>query len=357
MSTRGHDTGDAQWFINLKDNLRLNRDYTVFAEVIEGIDVVDGVFEGDVMASVRPVRAWRDPFPHRARFLGSPGNRIHYLDWGGRGPAVVLLPGFSLTAHAYDEIATELSTQFRVIAVTPLGVGESDAPENRAYTIQSMADDLKMVLDSLRISRASLVGHSISGSVAAAFAIKHPRRVSRIVFLDAFPYFFAERGDSIHGRNTVPPPAMVGDTTYEDIARYLGQYWFRPWTRALEADLRAKSLGPDNTRREALTSQYIESNRRQPPDVRALPVPSLQLCAIPSVSSEFAWLRPDSARYETALRFVSEDLRPFARRLCSRFARTVPRGRVREIAGSHYLFFTRPAETARYIRSFLEPAR
>ncbi len=53
MSTRGHDTGDAQWFINLKDNLRLNGDYTVFAEVIEGIDVVDGVLEGDVMQHVR----------------------------------------------------------------------------------------------------------------------------------------------------------------------------------------------------------------------------------------------------------------------------------------------------------------
>ncbi|MDQ3998168.1 MAG: peptidylprolyl isomerase, partial [Gemmatimonadota bacterium] len=53
MSTRGHDTGDAQWFVNLKDNLRLGRDYTVFAEVVEGIDVVDGVLEGDVIAMVR----------------------------------------------------------------------------------------------------------------------------------------------------------------------------------------------------------------------------------------------------------------------------------------------------------------
>ena len=54
MSTRGHDTGDAQWFINLKDNLRLNRDYTVFAEVVEGMDVVDGILEGDVIARVTP---------------------------------------------------------------------------------------------------------------------------------------------------------------------------------------------------------------------------------------------------------------------------------------------------------------
>jgi cyclophilin family peptidyl-prolyl cis-trans isomerase len=53
MSTRGHDSGDAQWFINLKDNPRLVRDYTVFAEVIEGTDVVDGILEGDVVATAR----------------------------------------------------------------------------------------------------------------------------------------------------------------------------------------------------------------------------------------------------------------------------------------------------------------
>jgi cyclophilin family peptidyl-prolyl cis-trans isomerase len=57
MSTRGHDTGDAQWFVNLKDNLRLNRDYTIFAEVVEGMDVVDGVLEGDVIARIEEVTA------------------------------------------------------------------------------------------------------------------------------------------------------------------------------------------------------------------------------------------------------------------------------------------------------------
>ena len=50
MSTRGHDTGDAQWFFNLRDNRRLDRDYTLFAEVVEGIDVVDGILEGDVIS-------------------------------------------------------------------------------------------------------------------------------------------------------------------------------------------------------------------------------------------------------------------------------------------------------------------
>ena len=55
MSTGEHDTGDAQWFVNLRDNFRLNRDYTVFAEIVEGIDVVDGVLEGDVIARIEVI--------------------------------------------------------------------------------------------------------------------------------------------------------------------------------------------------------------------------------------------------------------------------------------------------------------
>lgn len=59
MSTRGHDTGDGQWFVNLKDNLRLDRDYTVFAEVVDGIDVVDSILEGDVVGRIREIRPSR----------------------------------------------------------------------------------------------------------------------------------------------------------------------------------------------------------------------------------------------------------------------------------------------------------
>lgn len=56
MSTRGHDTGDAQWFVNLKDNLNLGRDYTVFGEIVEGIEVADSVLEGDRIERVEVMR-------------------------------------------------------------------------------------------------------------------------------------------------------------------------------------------------------------------------------------------------------------------------------------------------------------
>jgi len=55
VSTRGRDTGDAQIYVNLVDNTRLDHHYTVFAEVASGMDVVDAIQEGDVMQKVEVV--------------------------------------------------------------------------------------------------------------------------------------------------------------------------------------------------------------------------------------------------------------------------------------------------------------
>jgi cyclophilin family peptidyl-prolyl cis-trans isomerase len=52
ISTRGRDTGDAQIFVDLVDNPRLDHEYTVFGQVLNGIDVVDQILEGDVIERV-----------------------------------------------------------------------------------------------------------------------------------------------------------------------------------------------------------------------------------------------------------------------------------------------------------------
>jgi cyclophilin family peptidyl-prolyl cis-trans isomerase len=52
ISTRGHDTGDAQFFVDLVDNPRLDHVYTVFAQVLNGMEVVDQILEGDVIERI-----------------------------------------------------------------------------------------------------------------------------------------------------------------------------------------------------------------------------------------------------------------------------------------------------------------
>lgn len=56
ISTRGRDTGDAQVFFNLVDNFRLDRNYTVLAEVRDGLAVMDRVQEGDVIERIEIIR-------------------------------------------------------------------------------------------------------------------------------------------------------------------------------------------------------------------------------------------------------------------------------------------------------------
>jgi len=56
ISTRGRDTGDGQIYVNLVDNFRLDHDYTIFARVTSGLELIDRVQEGDGMQSVEIVR-------------------------------------------------------------------------------------------------------------------------------------------------------------------------------------------------------------------------------------------------------------------------------------------------------------
>ncbi|QJR35706.1 peptidylprolyl isomerase [Gemmatimonas groenlandica] len=57
ISTRGRDTGDGQIYVNLVNNFRLDHDYTVFANVTRGLDLIDRVQEGDVIESITVRRA------------------------------------------------------------------------------------------------------------------------------------------------------------------------------------------------------------------------------------------------------------------------------------------------------------
>ena len=52
ISTRGRDTGDAQIFVNLVDNVRLDHNYTIIAEVVTGMEVADAVLEGGIIDSI-----------------------------------------------------------------------------------------------------------------------------------------------------------------------------------------------------------------------------------------------------------------------------------------------------------------
>src|SRR5207237_3647718 len=96
---------------------------------------------------------WVDKTVHKSGFVTvQRGVRIHYLDFGGSGPALLLVPGIGNTAHAYDGFASGLTDRFHVYAMTRRGFGESSHP-SKGYDIPRLAQDIRTVMDSLRLTQ------------------------------------------------------------------------------------------------------------------------------------------------------------------------------------------------------------
>ena len=113
------------------------------------------------------------------------GLRFHYTDWGGDGPALVMLHGLSGHARTWDDTAAALSGRYHVLAIDQRGHGDTDwAPR---YGFAPMAQDLLGFLDALDLREVTLMGLSMGGIVSFVFAAAHPDRVRRLVVMDIGP--------------------------------------------------------------------------------------------------------------------------------------------------------------------------
>src|SRR5580700_7696841 len=116
--------------------------------------------------------------------------RLEVLDWGGSGRPLVLLAGGGDTAHVFDDFAPKLTSAFHVYGITRRGFGESGfSPEG--YGADRLGDDVLAVLDSLKLIRPVLAGHSLGGEELSSLSTRHPNRVAGLVYLEAgYPYAF-----------------------------------------------------------------------------------------------------------------------------------------------------------------------
>ncbi len=112
-----------------------------------------------------------------SRFVDVDGVRVHYQEAGDKNaPALVLIHGFASSTLVWSKVFLPLANAgFRVIAVDMLGFGYSGKPRNGEYTIAGQASVLMGLLDRLNIKRATLVGSSYGGAVAATCALDYPR--------------------------------------------------------------------------------------------------------------------------------------------------------------------------------------
>jgi 3-oxoadipate enol-lactonase len=95
----------------------------------------------------------------------------------GKGTPLVLLHGYPLDHHLWDDVAPLLEDTFDLILPDLRGFGESTTVDS-AFTVDDYASDIAGLLDQLGIQKTAIVGHSMGGYVALAFARLYPERVS-----------------------------------------------------------------------------------------------------------------------------------------------------------------------------------
>jgi pimeloyl-ACP methyl ester carboxylesterase len=118
-------------------------------------------------------------------YLDTPDGRIHYLDWGGSGPAVHLLHANGFCAGTYSPFVKHLIGDLHVMASDVRGHGGSDLPNiDRIRNYDLFAEDLKTLIDATMTPPIIGMGHSMGAVATLIAADKYPQLFSGIILLD-----------------------------------------------------------------------------------------------------------------------------------------------------------------------------
>jgi pyruvate dehydrogenase E2 component (dihydrolipoamide acetyltransferase) len=163
------------------------------------------------------------------------GKRLRYLDIGsGDGPPIIFVHGFGGDLNAWMFNQPALAERHRTIALDLSGHGGSTKIMDFALDAAGFAADIDHVLAALRVDRVHLVGHSMGGAIAVAFARSHPDRVASLTLIAPAGLGAEINGEFIDGfikaerrreaqevlRLLVHDPELVSRQMVEDVLRY-----------------------------------------------------------------------------------------------------------------------------------------
>jgi non-heme chloroperoxidase len=150
--------------------------------------------------SAQQLVAWHDPSPHTIKLVTVDKKvKLEVLDWGGSGRPLVLLAGLGNSAHVFDDFAPKLTSKYHVYGITRRGFGASSIPAS-GYSADRLGDDVLAVLETLKLDRPVLVGHSIAGGELSSVGSRHPERIAGLIYLEAaygHAYYDPSKGDFV----------------------------------------------------------------------------------------------------------------------------------------------------------------
>ncbi len=108
------------------------------------------------------------------------------VDERGAGPPVLLLHGFTGTSRSLDGVIERLASRHRCLTVDLPGHGASPPPPD-GYTFELLSSDIDAALGGAGVEAVHVLGYSMGGRAALAFALSYPRRVSSLFLIGASP--------------------------------------------------------------------------------------------------------------------------------------------------------------------------
>ena len=125
--------------------------------------------------------------PEKKDVTLSSGLKMHYCQWAGTGPNLVLLHPSSGYGRMWDMTVEALGGRFQVLAPDQRGHGDTDRPDG-GYAAEDYAQDLHLFIEELGLGKAIVAGHSLGGRVAQVFAANHPEQCEAVVLVGG-PHF------------------------------------------------------------------------------------------------------------------------------------------------------------------------
>ncbi|MBM7580997.1 2-succinyl-6-hydroxy-2,4-cyclohexadiene-1-carboxylate synthase [Jeotgalibacillus terrae] len=112
----------------------------------------------------------------------------YHVKVSGSGAPIVVLHGFTGSAESWDRFASEMSSDFQVIAIDLPGHGQTQAPLNRHYfSMEKVCLAIRDILSFLKIDQAAFLGYSMGGRTALAYAAIYPQSVTSLILESASP--------------------------------------------------------------------------------------------------------------------------------------------------------------------------
>lgn len=136
--------------------------------------------------------------PYTEHDVTARGLEFHYQEWGDPlATPVFMLHGFGVSGHMFDEFAQRMEKDYHLIALDQRGHGDSQWAEDGDYSREAFVADAEAVREALGLERFILVGHSMGGLNAVAYAVQHPQRVRALILVDVGPESAKEGVDNI----------------------------------------------------------------------------------------------------------------------------------------------------------------